>query len=95
MLQLVAPDGVAIDALYFRGVGAALDGPTVVRFNGNAEAIELQDEMLPRIYTMNGLNFIMFNYRGGGYTECICLYVYMCVCMIESALYILILITVV
>jgi len=65
-LQLTAPDGCVIDALYFRGAGAAVDGPTVIRFNGNAEAIELQDELLPRIYTTSGVNFLMFNYRGVG-----------------------------
>lgn len=63
-LQLITPDGVAIEAMYFRGNGASLDGPTVVRFNGNAEAIELQDEILPKLYTTNGVNFLMFNYRG-------------------------------
>ena len=65
-LQLVSADGVAIDALYFRGEGASPDGPTVIRFNGNAEAIEMQDEILPRIYTHNGLNLLLFNYRGVG-----------------------------
>ena len=65
-LQLITADGVAVDAMYFRGEGATPDGPTVVRFNGNAEAFELQDEVLPKIYTQNGLNLIIFNYRGVG-----------------------------
>ena len=31
---------------------------------GNAEAFELHDEMLPNAYNSQGLNYIMFNYRG-------------------------------
>jgi hypothetical protein len=65
-LQVLSADGVAVDALYFRGDNNTPDGPTVIRFNGNAEAIELQDEILPKIYTQNGLNLILFNYRGVG-----------------------------
>lgn len=52
--------------MYFRGEGASADGPTVIRFNGNAEAIELQDDVMPRMYTTAGINFLMFNYRGVG-----------------------------
>jgi hypothetical protein len=65
-IQLVAPDGCAFEAMYFRGEGASANGPTVIRFNGNAEAIELQDEVMPRMYTTAGINFLMFNYRGVG-----------------------------
>lgn len=65
-VQLICPDGVQIDAMYFKGHGTGVSGPTAIRFNGNAEAFELQDEVLPRIYTANGVNFLMFNYRGVG-----------------------------
>lgn len=65
-LELVSADGVTVDAMYFKGDEAAPHGPTVVRFNGNAEAFELQDDILPKIYTQNGLNLIIFNYRGVG-----------------------------
>ena len=41
-VQLICPDGVQIDAMYFKGHGTGVSGPTAIRFNGNAEAFELQ-----------------------------------------------------
>jgi hypothetical protein len=51
-VQLVCPDGVTIDAMYFKGNGASVDGPTAIRFNGNAEAFELQvaSSSIPSLY---------------------------------------------
>eukprot|EP00290_Baffinella_frigidus_P045872 CAMPEP_0180414338 /NCGR_PEP_ID=MMETSP0989-20121125/45579_1 /TAXON_ID=697907 /ORGANISM="non described non described, Strain CCMP2293" /LENGTH=316 /DNA_ID=CAMNT_0022418981 /DNA_START=83 /DNA_END=1028 /DNA_ORIENTATION=+ len=65
-MQLVTPDGVTLDAMFWRGASASFSDPVVIRFNGNAEAFELHDETLPCAYTSQGLNFIMFNYRGVG-----------------------------
>ena len=58
-LQLTTPDGVCLDVLYFRGRRAAPHSPTVIRFNGNAEAYELQDELLAATYTHVGLNLMV------------------------------------
>jgi pimeloyl-ACP methyl ester carboxylesterase len=69
-IRLVCPDGVVLDALYFRAASpvgeplAPLSGPTAIRFNGNAEAMELQDPDLPRMYTSAGVSLLVFNYRG-------------------------------
>lgn len=65
-VQLTTPDGVLLDVLYFRGRHATPSSPTVIRLNGNAEAFELQDELLPITYSHGGYNFMMFNYRGVG-----------------------------
>ncbi|EKX44858.1 hypothetical protein GUITHDRAFT_139471 [Guillardia theta CCMP2712] len=73
-IQIVTPDGVLLDAMYFRGWNCRIDGPTIIRFNGNAEAIELQDPYLPQVYVQNGFNFVMFNYRGVGRSKWSSLY---------------------
>ena len=65
-VRLVTPDGVELDAVYWPGRGATRDGPTVLRLNGNAEAFELQDDILPLMYATRGLNVLLFNYRGVG-----------------------------
>jgi hypothetical protein len=33
---------------------------------GNAEAFELQDDVLPLMYATRGINVLLFNYRGVG-----------------------------
>jgi len=65
-IQVACPDGVVLDGMYFKSSECKVSGPTVIRFNGNAEAFEFQDEMLPRSYNANGINLILFNYRGVG-----------------------------
>ena len=63
-ISLITPDGVQLDAVYWAGRGATRDGATVVRLNGNAEAFELQDDILPTMYCTRGINVLLFNYRG-------------------------------
>ena len=65
-IRLITPDGVQLDAVYWAGRGVTRDGPTVVRLNGNAEAFELQDDILPMMYCTRGINVLLFNYRGVG-----------------------------
>lgn len=67
-VHLITPDGAHLDAIYWagQGQGTTRDGPTVVRLNGNAEAFELQDDMLPLMYSTRGINVLLFNYRGVG-----------------------------
>ena len=65
-VRIITPDGVELDAVYWAGRGASRDGATVVRMNGNAEAFELQDDVLPLMYATRGINVLLFNYRGVG-----------------------------
>ena len=65
-ILLLTPDGVELDAVYWAGRGASRDGPTIVRLNGNSEAFELQDDILPLMYCTKGINVLLFNYRGVG-----------------------------
>ena len=65
-VQLITPDGVTLDAIYWAGRNAERSGATVVRLNGNAEAFEMQDDTLPLMYSRRGLNVLLFNYRGVG-----------------------------
>jgi pimeloyl-ACP methyl ester carboxylesterase len=65
-VRLTTPDGVELDSVYWAGRGATVDGPTVLRLNGNAEAFELQDDILPLMYATRGINVLLFNYRGVG-----------------------------
>uniref|UniRef100_A0A7S4KPZ8 Uncharacterized protein n=1 Tax=Guillardia theta TaxID=55529 RepID=A0A7S4KPZ8_GUITH len=63
------PDGVNLSGMFFlgkeRGAGTgSIHGPSIIRFNGNGEAWEYIDPGSVRDYVDQGINLLVFNYRG-------------------------------